>query len=189
MRRKSYDVLFATKAGMSWLAQHPTLWRSLFYFTISVGAFIGVCTNIVFSQQELFVRFAILVGVLLAKTLMIIVFGCFLHGLIDACGGGSGNVRGLLCIMGFTTLPFLVLTPLVLFAMRMGGAYFLVYPLACVLGYIWSAYLLVRAVEAVYLLNFGRSLIVVLFAFGLWFLMLGFPLYLVLKCVGLTIFG
>lgn len=189
MRRKSFDVLFATKTGMGWLAQHPTMWRSLFYFTISVGAFYGVCTNILFSEQELFVRLAILIGVLLAKLIVIIVFGCYLHGLIDACGGGSGNVKGLLCIMGFTSLPFLVLTPLALFAMRMSGAYMLVLPLATFIGYVWGAYLLVRAVEAVYLLDFARSLVVVLFGIGLWFLMLGLPLYLGVHFLSLTIFG
>ena len=126
---------------MSLLAQNPTLWRSLFYFVISIGAFTGVCTNIVFAEQELYIRLGILLGTLLFKLLLVVIFGCFLHGLIDACGGGSGNVKGLLCIMGFTTLPFLVLTPLALLAMRLGGWHLLILPLTCFLGCVWSAYL------------------------------------------------
>jgi hypothetical protein len=189
MRRKSFDVLFATKAGMGWLAQHPTLWRSLFYFTISMGAFFGVCTNIAFAQQYILVRFGILVGVLLAQLIAFVVFGCCLHGLIDACGGGSGNVRGLLCIMGFTSLPFLVLTPLALMAMRLGGLAVLVLPLACIIGHIWWIYLMMRAVEAVYLLSFGQSCVVVIFALLLWALMLGLPIYLVVHFFTLTFFG
>ena len=174
---------------MGWLAQHPTLWRSLFYFIISMGAFVGVCTNIAFADQYLWVRFGILLGVLLAHLLVLIAFGCSLHGLIDACGGGSGNVRGLLCIMGFTTLPFLVLTPLALMAMRLGGLAVLVLPAACLIGYVWCVYLLMRAVEAVYLLNFGQSFVVVIFALLLWALMLGLPLYLGVKFFTLTFFG
>ena len=189
MRRKSFDVLFATKTGMGWLAQHPTLWRSLFYFVISMGAFTGVCTNIAFADQYLWVRLGVLLGVLSAHLLIIIVFGCFLHGLIDACGGGSGNVWGLLCIMGFTTLPFLVLTPLALMAMRLGGVAVLVLPIACILGYIWCVYLLMRAVEAVYLLNFRQAFVVVVFALLLWALMLGLPIYLVVHFLTLAFFS
>ncbi len=189
MRRKSFDVLFATKTGMGWVAQHPTLWRSLFYFVISMGAFTGVCTNIAFAQQYLWVRFAILVGVLLTHLLILIVFGCCLHGLIDAAGGGSGNVWGLLCIMGYTTLPFLVLTPLALMAMELGGVAYLVLPVACVVGYVWCVYLLMRAVEAVYLLNFGQAFVVVIFALLLWALMLFLPIYLGVHLLALTFFG
>ncbi len=189
MRRKSFDVLFATKSGMGWLAQHPTLWRSLFYFVISEGTFFGICSNVVFASQELPLRFAILVGLLLAKLILIVVFGCFLHGLIDACGGGSGNVRGLLCIMGFTSLPFLVLAPLALLAMRLGGWYYLVLPIACGLGYGWSTYLLIRAVEAVYLLDLLRALAVVAFSIILWSLMLALPWYLGIEFLGLAFFS
>ena len=107
MRRKSFDVLFATKTGMAELALNPTMWRSLFYFTISLGAFIGVCTNIAFSQQTLGIRFAILVGIILTKIVGMAIFGCFLHGLIDACGGGAVICE--VCFdMGFTAFTVLV---------------------------------------------------------------------------------
>ena len=86
MRRKSFDVLFETKTGMAELALNPTLWRSLFYFTISLGSFIGVCTNVIFSQQTLGIRFAVLVGILVIKAVGMTVFGCFLHGHIAGIG-------------------------------------------------------------------------------------------------------
>ena len=62
MRRKSFDVLFEPKQGMVELAKKPTMWRSLFYFVISVGAFIGVITNVIFADQSIAVRFAVLAG-------------------------------------------------------------------------------------------------------------------------------
>ena len=53
MRRKSFDVLFEPKLGMAELAKKPTMWRSLFYFVISMGAFIGVITNVIFAPDTL----------------------------------------------------------------------------------------------------------------------------------------
>lgn len=188
MRRKSFDVLFATKAGMAELALNPTMWRSLFYFTISAGAFIGVCTNIVFSQQLLGVRFAILVGIILTKIVGITIFGCFLHGLIDACGGGSGNVRGLLCILGFTALPFLVLTPVALLGVKLGGLWLLLLPLTCFFGGLWCIYLMVRAVEAVYLIDFGRAVAIVVFGFFLWFIVFLVPIYMLIRMISISFF-
>ena len=85
MRRKSFDVLFDTKNGMAWLADHPTMWRSLFYFVISLGAFLGVCTNVFFKEEYIGVRFAILIGMLVSKAIGMVFFACFLHGLIDLC--------------------------------------------------------------------------------------------------------
>ena len=178
MRRKSFDVLFDTKSGMAWLADHPTMWRSLFYFVISLGAFAGVCTNVFFREEYIGVRFAILLGFLVVRGIELTVFGCFLHGLIDLCGGGSGNVRGFLCILGFTTLPYLVFTPLALLAVELGGLGVLSLPVTYFAAFLWSLYLMMRAVEAVYLLDFMRSVMVVFFAFFLWLIMLALPIYL-----------
>jgi len=188
MRRKSYDVLFETKMGMDWLAQNPTLWRSLFYFVISVGAYVGVCTNVIFSQQEMAVRFAILIAILLVYIIGLVVFGCFLHGLIDACGGGSGNVKGLLCILGYTGLPFLVLTPVALLAVKGGGFAPLLLPISTLVGLIWSLYLVIRAVEAVYIIEFGRSAAVVLFGILLLLLLIFLPVYILVRVVALSLF-
>ena len=188
MRRKSYNVLFETKAGMAEIAQHPTLWRSLFYFVISVGAFVGVCTNVVFSQQTLPVRIGILVGVLLVKILSMGIFGCFLHGLIDALGETAGNVRGLLCILGFTALPFLVLTPVALMSVKLGGWGLLVLPGICVIGILWSLYLIVRAVEAVYLIDFEKALAIVGLAISLCLIVVLLPMYVGVRLIVLNLF-
>jgi len=188
MRRKSFDVLFATKTGMAELALNPTMWRSLFYFTISLGAFIGVCTNIAFSQQTLGIRFAILVGIILTKIVGMAIFGCFLHGLIDACGGGAGNVRGLLCILGFTALPFLVLTPVALLGVSLGGIWLLTLPLTMLFGCFWCVYLMIRAVEAVYLINFGRAAALVVFGFFLWLIVFLVPIYMFVRMIVISFF-
>ena len=37
MRRKTYDVLFEPEAGMLALVKTPCLWRSAFYFILSIG--------------------------------------------------------------------------------------------------------------------------------------------------------
>ena len=188
MRRKSFDVLFETRAGMAYLAQNPTLWRSLFYYVISVGAFVGVCTNIMFAQQYITVRIAILLAILIKCIIGMCIFGFFLHGLIDACGGGSGNVKGLLCILGFTGLPFLVLTPLSLLAARLGGMGIIVFPVALFIGCLWSLYLIIRAVEAVYLIKLKDSCAIVGFGILLWLIMLLLPIYLTIKVILLSIF-
>ena len=42
MRRKTFDVLFETRDGMRLLVQERCMWRSLWYFALSVGLFSGV---------------------------------------------------------------------------------------------------------------------------------------------------
>lgn len=188
MRRKSYNVLFETKAGMTEIAQHPALWRSLFYFTISAFSFVGVCTNVVFSQQDLAVRLGILVGLVVVNILLLGIFGLYLHGLIDALGETAGDVRGLLCILGYTALPFLVLTPVALMSVKLGGFFLVMLPLVVALGTVWGLYLIVRAVEAVYIINFGKALSIVLFALCLFFIVLFFPFYMGIRMVALSFF-
>lgn len=188
MRRKSFDVLFETKTGMAELALHPALWRSLLYFVISAGAFIGVCTNVLFAQQPLSVRAAILVGLLTVKIVAMLIFGCFLHGFIDACGDTGGNVKGLLCIMGFAALPFLLLTPLALMSVTLGGLWLLLLPFLVFIGTVWGFYLIVRAVEAVYLIAFSHAFAVALFAVCLWVLLLFAPMILGVRLLLLSFF-
>lgn len=178
MRRKTFDVLFMSKMGMAELALAPTMWRSLFYMTISVGAFVGVVVNVLFASQPLAVRMGLILGFLLLKIVGLGVFGCFLHGLIDACGGGAGNLRALLCTLGFTTLPFLVFVPVALMGVTVGGWAVLALVLCYGLAFVWSLFLVIRAVEAVYLLSFSRAVSIVLFAMGLLLMLIAFPLYL-----------
>lgn len=60
MRRKTFDVLFETRDGMRLLVQERCMWRSLWYFALSVGLFSGVVTNQLFLDQALSVRFAVI---------------------------------------------------------------------------------------------------------------------------------
>lgn len=62
MRRKTFDVLFETRDGMRLLVQERCMWRSLWYFALSVGLFSGVVTNQLFLDQALSVRFAVIGG-------------------------------------------------------------------------------------------------------------------------------
>lgn len=48
MRRKTFDVLFSTRDGMEMLVKEKCLWRSLWYFAMSIGLFCGVITNQLF---------------------------------------------------------------------------------------------------------------------------------------------
>ena len=69
MRRKTFDVLFEPSTGMAVLVKQPCLWRSAFYFTLSVGFFTGVITNSWLIEQSLQIRFAIIIcTVLIAAT-------------------------------------------------------------------------------------------------------------------------
>lgn len=63
MRRKTFDVLFETRDGMRLLVQERCMWRSLWYFALSVGLFSGVVTNQLFLDQALSVRFAVIAAV------------------------------------------------------------------------------------------------------------------------------
>ena len=62
MRRKTFDVLFSTRDGMEMLVKEKCLWRSLWYFTMSVGLFCGVITNQLFLEQPLSVRYFVYYG-------------------------------------------------------------------------------------------------------------------------------
>ena len=187
MRRKSFDVLFEPKLGMAELAKKPTMWRSLFYFVISMGAFIGVITNVIFADQSIAVRFAILLGFLLIKLIALACYGCFLHGLSDICGAPGGDIRSFLCILGFTTLPYLVLTPIALLGVRFGGIWLLLIPIAGLIGLAWWFFLVVRALQVVYLINFFRAAAIVAFSLFLLMIILFMPFYLGTKMIVLKL--
>lgn len=187
MRRKSFDVLFEPKQGMAELAKNPTMWRSLFYFVISAGAFSGVITNVLFADQSLAIRFAVLIGLLLVKLVALTCYGCFLHGLSDICGAPGGDIRSFLCILGFTTLPYLVLTPVALLAVRFGGFWLLLLPLAGIAGLLWWFFLVVRALQVVYLINFFRAAAIVAFSLFLLMIIMFMPFYLGTKMIGLKL--
>ena len=81
MRRKTFDVLFSTRDGMEMLVKEKCLWRSLWYFTMSVGLFCGVITNQLFLEQPLSVRFGIIAVVLVITGVCLLMYGFLLHGI------------------------------------------------------------------------------------------------------------
>jgi len=187
MRRKSYDVLFEPKLGMAELVKKPTMWRSLFYFVISAGAFIGVVTNVLFADQSLAVRFGILLGLLLVKIVVLVSYACFLHGLSDVCGAPGGDIRSFLCILGFTALPYLALTPIALLGAKLGGPWLLLIPAASAVGAVWWFFLVTRALQVVYLVSFLRAAATVAFSFLLLIVAVGMPFYLTVKMIVLKL--
>lgn len=175
MRRKTFDVLFDPGAGMAALVKQPCIWRSAFYFTLSVGFFTGVTTNCWLIEQPLEVRFAIILATVLVAATALSLYGFLLHGIMETLGALAGDPVGLICLLGYTTLPFLLLTPGALLAGKLGlnglpllGALFLV-------GCLWMLYLLVRSLEAVYLVDAFRAGITVLFSLLLLYIVFILP--------------
>lgn len=175
MRRKTFDVLFDPGAGMAALVKQPCIWRSAFYFTLSVGFFTGVATNCWLIEQPLEVRFAIIIAVVLVAATALSLYGFLLHGIMETLGALAGDPVGLICLLGYTTLPFLLLTPGALLAGKLGlnglpllGSLFLV-------GCLWMLYLLVRSLEAVYLVDAFRAGVTVLFSLLLLYIVFVLP--------------
>lgn len=175
MRRKTFDVLFDPGAGMAALVKQPCIWRSAFYFTLSVGFFTGVATNCWLIEQPLEVRFAIILATVLVAATALSLYGFLLHGIMETLGALAGDPVGLICLLGYTTLPFLLFTPGALLAGKLGlnglpllGALFLV-------GCLWMLYLLVRSLEAVYLVDAFRAGITVLFSLLLLYIVFILP--------------
>ena len=111
MRRKTFDVLFETRDGMRLLVQERCMWRSLWYFALSVGLFSGVVTNQLFLDQALSVRFAVIAAAVSIAGVVLSMYGFLLHGILETLGAMAGDAVGLICLLGYTTLPFLVMTP------------------------------------------------------------------------------
>ncbi|MCD7975564.1 MAG: YIP1 family protein [Phascolarctobacterium sp.] len=184
MRRKTFEVLFEPKSGMLELVVSPCLWRSGWYFFLSVGLFTGVVSNIWFSEMPLSVRFAIIIATVIISGTALSLYGFLLHGILETFGALTGDPKGLICVLGYTTLPFLILTPLALFSGRLGLHGIL--PLICVViaGFLWMLYLLVHSLQVVYLIDFARAGVAVLFSLfllGIVFLLpwkIGFELLL-----------
>ena len=165
MRRKTFDVLFETRDGMRLLVQERCMWRSLWYFALSVGLFSGVVTNQLFLDQALSVRFAV----------------------IAAAVSIAGDAVGLICLLGYTTLPFLVMTPVALLGTKLGLPGMLVVVGACITAKLWMLYLLIRALQVVYLIDFKRSLATVAFSLLLLYIAFVLPLQIVFELLMLKI--
>ena len=188
MRRKTFDVLFEPGAGMAALVKQPCLWRSAFYFTLSVGFFTGVVTNSWLIEQSLQIRFAIIICTVLITATALSLYGFLIHGIMETFGALAGDPLGLICLLGYTTLPFLLLTPGALLAAKMGlGGLPL---LSCIFlaGCLWMLYLLVRTLEAVYWVDGVRAAITLLFSLLLLYIVFVLPWQIGFKLVSLNFF-
>lgn len=91
MRRKTFDVLFETRDGMRLLVQERCMWRSLWYFALSVGLFSGVVTNQLFLDQALSVRFAVIAAAVSIAGVVLSMYGFLLHGILETLGAMAGD--------------------------------------------------------------------------------------------------
>lgn len=175
MRRKTYDLLFDTNAGMAVITRQSSLWRSYFYFTLSVGFFTSVVTNTWLLQMPLEVRFAIILATLVVLGTLLNLYGFLLHGLLETYGAVQGDSKALICLLGYTTLPFLVLTPAALLAGKMGVEGLPLLIGTILVGSCWMLYLLVKSLESIYLINGVRATVTVLFSLLLLYVAFVFP--------------
>ena len=186
MRRKTFDVLFEPSAGMAALVKQPCLWRSAFYFTLSVGFFTGVITNSWLIEQSLQIRFAIIICTVLIAATALSIYGFLIHGIMETFGALAGDSKALICLLGYTTLPFLLLTPGALLAAKMGlGGLPL---LGCVFlaGCLWMLFLLVRTLESVYLVDAVRAAVTLLFSLLLLYIVFVLPWQIGFKLLSLS---
>lgn len=175
MRRKTFDVLFETKTGLTDLVKQPCLWRSCFYYTLSVGLYSGVLTNTWLIEQPLEVRFGIVLGMIIILGTALSLYGFLLHGILETFGALAGDAKGLVCLLGYTTLPFLVLTPVGLLAGKLGWGGMPLLVMVTVIGACWMLYLLMRSLEVVYIINFMRAAVTVLFSLLLMYIVFVLP--------------
>ena len=175
MRRKTFDVLFETQVGMTALVKQPCLWRSGFYYTLSVGLFSGVVTNSWLLQEPLEVRLSIVAVMIIMCGTALAMYGFLLHGILETFGALAGDAKGLICLLGYTTLPFLVLTPGALLAGKMGFDGIVLLAGVTLVGCLWMLYLLVRSLEVVYIIDFTRAAATVLFSLLLLYIVLVLP--------------
>ncbi len=164
MRRKTFEVLFETQTGMTALVKKPCLWRSGFYFSLSVGLYSGVITNTWLMTQPLEVRMAIVLGAIIILGTGLALYGFLLHGILETFGAVAGDAKGLVCLLGYTTLPFLLLTPVALMAGKLGLGGLVLLVGVTLVGFCWMLYLLMRSLEVVYIINFARAAAAVVFS-------------------------
>ena len=96
-------------------------------------------------------------------------------GLLVAFGALAGDPVGLICLLGYTTLPFLLLTPGALLAGRMGFNGLPLLGVLFLIGCLWMLYLLVRSLEAVYLVDAFRAGVTVVFSLFLLYIVFVLP--------------
>ena len=175
MRRKTFEVLFETRTGMTELVKQPCLWRSGFYYILSVGLFTGVVSNSWLLYEPLEVRLAIVAAMIIVGGAALAMYGFLLHGILETFGALAGDAKGLVCLLGYTTLPFLVLTPCALLAGKLGFDGLALLAVITLIGCCWMLYLLVRSLEVVYIIDFYRAAATVLFSLLLLYVVIVLP--------------
>jgi len=178
MRRKTFDVLFETKNGMHLLGKEQSFSHSALYFALSLGLFGGVVSNHFLAAQPLEIRFAVVLAVIVITGVILSLEGFLLHGICETVGATSGNPASLICMLGYTALPFLVLTPVALMCTKIGYSGLLIFPFVLLAGLMWMLYLLMRALEVVYIIDFTRALSVVCFSLLLQYIAFVLPIQL-----------
>ena len=175
MRRKIYDVLFQTRTGMTDLVKQPSLWRSGFYFTLSVGLFSGVVTNTWLVDLPLSMRLGTVLATVIVTGVALALYGFLLHGILETVGALAGDARVLICLLGYTALPFLLLTPLALLAGKLGLEGLIFLAAIGLVGLLWMLYLLIRSLEVTYIIDFKRSASIILFSLLLLYIVFVLP--------------
>lgn len=105
---------------------------------------------------------------------------------METFGALAGDSKALICLLGYTTLPFLLLTPGALLAAKMGlGGLPL---LGCVFlaGCLWMLFLLVRTLESVYLVDAVRAAVTLLFSLLLLYIVFVLPWQIGFKLLSLS---
>jgi len=178
VRRKTFDVLFETSTGLTALVKQPCLWRSGYYFTLSIGFFTGVVTNTWFLDYTLGERFAIILATIVILAAALAMYGFLLHGIMETFGALAGDPVGLICLLGYTTLPFLILTPAALLSAKLGigGVPLLLVTVA--IGLMWMLYLLIKSLEVVYLIDVLRASVTIIFSLLLLYVVFLLPIQL-----------
>ena len=137
-----------------------------------------------FLDQTLSVRFAVIAAAVSIAGVVLSMYGFLLHGILETLGAMAGDAVGLICLLGYTTLPFLVMTPVALLGTKLGLPGMLVVVGACITAML---YLLIRALQVVYLIDFKRSLATVAFSLLLLYIAFVLPLQIVFELLMLKI--
>lgn len=186
MRRKTFNVLFETKNEMDILGKEHCMWRSLWYFVLSLGFFIGVVSNYFLSSLTLGIRFGVIFALLMIGAVVLTLYGFLLHGILETVGATSGNPTSLICLLGYTGLPFLVLTPVAFLSTKLGYQGLILFGVTFLVGFLWMLYLLMRALQVVYIIDFIRAVAVVCFSLLLLAITFILPVYLLVRLLMLS---
>lgn len=175
MRKESFMILFETKAGMTELVTKPCMWRSALYFVVSMGLYTGVVTNTWLLSQPLEVRGAMVLSVIMFLIVLLFLYAMLLHGILETFGALAGDAKALICVVGYTAMPFLVFTPVALLAGKLGLGGLPLLALISLVAFVWMNYLLIRALEVVYIISFWQSLGVIVFTLVLLYIFFTWP--------------